>query len=119
MEKEIQKGQKIFYGDPTFARGLSRSGYFSLNESKQLEAYGDTLQQLANGTRAPNNAVEQVFINEVNDDIECTLYASRLWKKYQAAIVKNKTFHSFSKSSLSSSSSVDFSEGAGIEDIDD
>jgi len=119
MEKEIRKGQKIFYGDPIFARGLSRSGFFSLNESKQLEAYGDTLQQLANGTLAPNNSAEQIFINEVNSDVESTLYASCLWKKYQAAIIKSKTFHSFSKSSVSSSASVDFSEGTSLEDIND
>jgi len=119
MEKEIRKGQKVFYGDPMFTRGLSRSGFFSLNESRQLEIYGDTFQQLANGTLAPINNDEQRFIHEMNNDVECTLHATRLWKKYQAAIIKSNTFHSFSKSSVSSSASVDFAEGANLGEIDD
>lgn len=117
MEKEIRKGQKPFYGDPIFSRGLSRSGHFSLKESQELQNFGDTLLQLTNGNLTPNNQTEQTFLNEVSDEHNCTLYASKLWRKYLLAIAKSKTLHSFSKSSVSSSASVDFSDNSGMVEI--
>jgi len=119
MEKEIREGQKLFYGDPIFSRGLSRSGYFSLRESQELQVFGDTLQQLASGALVPINDVEQSFVDETSREVSPTLYASKLWKKYLAAITKSKTFHSFTKSCVSSSASVDFAEGGEFVDIDD
>ena len=118
MEKEIRKRQKTFYGDPRFTKGLSRSSYFSLRESHELQSFGDALQQLASGTLSPINDVEQTFVDEISQGTNPTLHASKLWNKYLAAITKSKTFHSFSKSSISSSASVDFSEGAIFSDDD-
>ena len=103
MNTMIRKGKTQFYGDYTFKYGLSRSGHFTLKEAEILAIYGHTFTALAEGTIQPTNNDEQHFVEQINDEAECSLYAAKLWKKYLNIIDKNKICHSFSKSHVRTS----------------
>ncbi|WP_371377648.1 DUF413 domain-containing protein [Thalassotalea aquiviva] len=98
MNTSIRKGQYIFYGDPIFTRGLSRSGYFSKRESDELALYGYTLEQLSHGKLLPDNEEEQNFVDAISSEQDSELYAVKLWRKYLGAIAKSRCFHGFAKS---------------------
>ncbi|WP_077339076.1 DUF413 domain-containing protein [Pseudocolwellia agarivorans] len=99
MNTTIRKGTLFFYGDRTFARGFSRSGYFNKRESLELEEYGHTLQGLANGLLQPENEEEAQFVRDLESVHASSLYPVALWKKYLAAVEKSKVHHGFAKSS--------------------
>ena len=98
MNTTIRKGKTLFYGHQMFTHGLARSGHFTLKEADALELYGKTLSGLADQSLMPENEEEQVFVEQVNQIGECSLYAAKLWKKYLKVIDKQKVCHSFSKS---------------------
>ena len=99
MDTLIRKGRSIFFGDQSFSRGLSRGGYFNKRESEELAVYGQTFQALCSGCLMPENEEEESFITDMQSDNESQLYSVRLWKKYLAAVEKNRVHHGFSKSS--------------------
>ncbi|WP_394176403.1 DUF413 domain-containing protein [Thalassotalea litorea] len=98
MQTTIRKGKSPFYGEQSFVHGISRSGYFNRRESLELQEYGKTFQDLCDGVLEPDNEEELRFIHDMQRHDESSLYPVRLWKKYLAAVEKNKSFHSFSRS---------------------
>lgn len=98
METAIRKGVIPFYASEVFPYGLSRSSYFNKRESEELITYGHTFLSLQNGSVTPLNEEEVVFLNELNSELESSLYAVKLWKKYLNAVQKSRTFHGFSMS---------------------
>ncbi|WP_286234486.1 DUF413 domain-containing protein [Thalassotalea sediminis] len=99
METSIRVGSKPFFGAEVFPCGLSRSGYFNKRESQELIEYGNTFAELQHGILSPINEEEFLFLIELNDTVESTLYPVKLWKKYLHAVQKSRTFHGFSPSS--------------------
>ena len=55
------ESEKPFNDFQHFARGLRRSGDFTINESNLLEKYGTAMMELYNGTREPSNDEEKEF----------------------------------------------------------
>ncbi|OKY27845.1 DUF413 domain-containing protein [Thalassotalea sp. PP2-459] len=102
MNTTIRKGKVPFYGDHVFTHGISRSGFFNKRESEELLIYGHTLSALANGTLTPENADEQLFIEQISSSEPATLYLATLWQKYTASVMKSKMHHGFAKSSAKS-----------------
>ncbi len=98
METLIRKGKATFFGDRSFAHGISRSGHFNKRESEELAIYGATLEGLHQGTLFPENEEESQFIMEVQQADEGQLYLSKLWKKYLRAVEKSRVHHGFSRS---------------------
>ncbi|WP_068547832.1 DUF413 domain-containing protein [Thalassotalea crassostreae] len=99
MNTKIRKSNKRFYGDTMFARGLSRSGFFSKRESLELEEYGVTFVGLADGTLTPENEDEELFIREITANQPSQFYPAKLWQKYLNTLAKSKVHHGFAKSS--------------------
>ena len=95
MDTTIRKGERIFYGDNHFPRGIARSGHFSKRESMLLEQYGSTFQALIAGDLTPENEEEKLFVAQVSEQSEITLSSAKLWRKYQDALSKVKRHHSF------------------------
>jgi|GEM_PF-954315 len=98
MNTSIRKGRSMFFGDQSFSRGLSRSGYFNKRESEELAVYGQTFQGLSNGNLVPENEEEAQFVADMKSTEESCLYPVGLWKKYLAAVAQNRVHHSFSRS---------------------
>lgn len=103
METNIRVGQRPFFGDPLFSRGLSRCGYFTVKEAKLLEEYGDTLQGLSSGTLVATNDDEARFLKEIHGVGSATSPLVALWQKYVAAIRNSRTSIGFRSSALSAS----------------
>lgn len=101
METLIRKSKAKFFGDAIFSYGISRSGYFNLRESQELEEYGNTFSGLLNGTLSPENNEEAQFINDIQSASESDLYTVKLWRKYLDALNKSKIHHGFAKSNAS------------------
>lgn len=110
MNTTIRQGKTRFYGDQIFSHGISRSGYFNKREAEELELYGQTLVQLANGTLEPCNEEEETFVFAISNNQPSDLYSVKLWQKYQAAIHKSKTRHGFAKSNLRTHFGEDFTD---------
>ncbi|WP_169303004.1 DUF413 domain-containing protein [Thalassotalea mangrovi] len=110
MLTNIRKGSAPFYGDQAFSHGLSRSGYFNRRESQELLEYGHTLLSLSQGVLMPENEEEALFVAEMQQADEGTLYPARLWKKYLAAVEKSKIRYGFSKANGRSSNFMDYAD---------
>lgn len=98
MKTSIRKGHSTFFGDGSFAHGISRSGYFNKRESEELALYGKTFEGLQTGILLPDNEEEVQFVAAMLTSDESHLYPARLWKKYLASMEKSHTFHGFSMS---------------------
>ena len=57
--------QRQFYDDQNFPRGFSRSGNFTLLEASILEQHGVVLKGLYNKTLAPQNTLQEQFVDVV------------------------------------------------------
>ncbi|AWB65037.1 hypothetical protein C2869_00635 [Saccharobesus litoralis] len=86
MENGINLGQYAYYDNVNFKAGISRSGCFSIKESQLLEQYGERLSSLLSGNIPPCSADEETFVNTICQNGESSMYAVKLWRKYQEAI---------------------------------
>lgn len=84
---ELRTGAKLFFDDLHFPRGFNRSGEFTINESKLLNDYGDTMKRLAEGTLEPINEEEKRFIRCANGEQEATTIVEKTWRRYKQIIM--------------------------------
>lgn len=81
-EIQIREGKRTFSDVLHFPRGFSRSGDFSINDSRLLATYGETLGALANGDISPENEQEQHFIEVCMGEAEPNSKIEMVWIKY-------------------------------------
>ena len=82
MITTIRKSTKSYFDDLNFPRGFSRSGEFTVIESKILNDYGHNLKDLANGSMMPENPEEIRFSECCSGLVEPQTQIEKLWKKY-------------------------------------
>lgn len=109
----IRVGAKLFYDDKNFARGFSRSGLFTVQESTKLEQYGHTLKLLLEKQIAPENEEEKQFVTRFETGALPETEIEKIWAKYLKALGPKAfyTLNSGSKnnSGISASDSSEYS----------
>ena len=80
------ESEKPFNDFQHFARGLRRSGDFTINESNLLEKCGTAMMELYNGTREPSNDEEKEFVKQITSDEVITDKNAKIFKKYLQVI---------------------------------
>ncbi|MGL5031853.1 MAG: DUF413 domain-containing protein [Aeromonas sp.] len=73
-----------------FARGLRRSGEFTVAEADSLEKYGTVMQALYQGTRLARNEVETAFAAQVATGVAGDNPYAKVWFKYLKVIAPKR-----------------------------
>ncbi len=83
---------KRVFGDPkNYPYGFSRSGDFTISESKALGAYGVLFAALADGKYTPQDDEDERYLNVIHGASEPQTVEERAWFKYQKRINRPKT----------------------------
>ena len=80
------ESEKHFNDFQHFARGVRRSGDFTINESELLEKYGSAMMELYKGVRKPKTDEEKVFLEQLNGNEVITDRYARIFSKYLKVI---------------------------------
>ena len=80
------ESEKLFNDFQHFARGIRRSGEFSIRESGILEKCGTAMMELHNGTRTPADETERVFLEQIHSNDVITDPNAKIFKKYLQVI---------------------------------
>ena len=82
---------KPFVDKRNYPYGFARSGDFSINESKLLQAHGSLFAALVDGKITPSNDEEQVYLESALGHREPATPQEKVWLKYQSRINRPKT----------------------------
>ncbi len=102
-----QVARKPFIDKKNYPYGFARSGDFSINESKLLQAHGSLFAALVDGKITPENDVEQAYLESALGHRDPATPQEKAWLKYQARINRPKT------------ASIYGSKRAAEQDVDD
>ena len=80
------ESEKPFNDFQHFARGIRRSGEFSIRESNLLEQCGTAMMELHKGVRKPKDETEEVFLKQLNSAEVITDPYAKVFKKYLQVI---------------------------------
>lgn len=80
------ESEKPFNDFQHFARGVRRSGEFSIRESDILEKCGTAMMELHLGTRQPIDETERVFLEQLHSDDVIIDPNAKIFKKYLQVI---------------------------------
>ena len=80
------ESEKPFNDFTHFARGIRRSGDFTIKESNLLEEFGTAMMELYKGTRKPKTEEEKVFVEQITSDEVITDKNAKIFKKYLQVI---------------------------------
>ena len=82
--------KRVFSDPKNYPYGFSRSGDFSINESKALSQYGSLIAALVDGELKPETDEDKGFIDAAFGQKEAETPAERAWVKYQNRINRPK-----------------------------
>lgn len=82
--------KRMFDNPKHYPYGFSRSGDFSIAESKALSQYGCLIAALVDGLLLPSNDEEKGFIEAAIGTKEPETIVERAWLKYQSRINRPK-----------------------------
>ena len=102
-----QVARKPFIDKKNYPYGFARSGDFSINESKLLQAHGSLFAALVDGKITPENDEEQAYLESALGHRDPATPQEKAWLKYQARINRPKT------------ASIYGSKRAAEQDVDD
>jgi|TARA_Y100000034_G_scaffold46569_1_gene57253 uncharacterized protein YifE (UPF0438 family) len=102
-----QVARKPFIDKKNYPYGFARSGDFSINESKLLQAHGSLFAALVDGKITPENDEEQAYLESALGHRDPATPQEKAWLKYQARINRPKT------------ASIYGSKRAAKQDVDD
>ena len=102
-----QVARKPFIDKKNYQYGFARSGDFSINESKLLQAHGSLFAALVDGKITPENDEEQAYLESALGHRDPATPQEKAWLKYQARINRPKT------------ASIYGSKRAAEQDVDD
>src|SRR5574344_800251 len=80
------ESEKPFNDFQHFARGIRRSGHFTINESNLLTAYGTAMMELYKGERKPKTPEEKEFVKQITSDEVITDRNAKIFKRYLQVI---------------------------------
>ncbi|MGQ8366247.1 DUF413 domain-containing protein [Glaciecola sp. 1036] len=83
--------KRLFHDPKNYPYGFSRSGDFSISESKALSEYGCLFAALVDGHYAPTDAEDKQFLNAALGHVDPASVQERAWVKYQKRINRPKT----------------------------
>lgn len=69
-----------------FARGIRRSGNFTINESSLLEQCGTAMMELYKGNRKPQDEQEKLFLEQITGNDVITDRNAKVFSKYLQVI---------------------------------
>ncbi|MBT1450212.1 DUF413 domain-containing protein [Glaciecola sp. XM2] len=99
--------KRLFSDTKNYPYGFSRSGDFSISESKALNEYGCLIAALVDGKLAPSDEEDEQFLSSALGQTEPASVAERAWLKYQKRINRPKAGSIYGTKKVSSSSSSD------------
>lgn len=102
-----QFARKPFIDKKNYPYGFARSGDFSINESKLLQAHGSLFAALVDGKITPESDEEQAYLESALGHRDPATPQEKAWLKYQARINRPKT------------ASIYGSKRAAEQDVDD
>lgn len=105
------ESDKPFNDFTHFARGIRRSGEFSIRESSILESCGSAMMELHNGTRQPKDDTEKVFLDQLHSDEVITDNYAKIFKKYLSVIQPRRMHRLCSVGAEDELAGGDFSSG--------
>lgn len=82
--------EKKFFDEKNYPHGFSRSGDYTVRESKVLEDYGTRLSLLAAKDVTPETPAEEHFVAVIYDDQDPDSFIEKTWLKYQRLITEDK-----------------------------
>jgi uncharacterized protein YifE (UPF0438 family) len=106
--------KRVFSDPKNYPYGFSRSGDFSISESKALAEYGCYIAALIDGHIQPQNSDDTAILAAAHGDIEPKDTAQRAWLKYQKRINRPKTGSIYGTKKVASQEDDDL-----VNDIDD
>src|SRR5574344_558707 len=80
------ESEKPFNDFQHFARGIRRSGHFTINESEILEKCGTAMMELYKGERKPKTPEEKEFVKQITSDEVITDRNAKIFKRYLQVI---------------------------------
>ncbi len=80
------ESDKQFNDYQHFARGIRRSGEFSIREAAILEACGTAMMELHKGTREPADKTEKLFLEQLHGKEIITDPFAKVFAKYLKVI---------------------------------
>ena len=86
------ESDKPFNDFQHFARGIRRSGDFTIRESDLLERHGAAMMELYNGEREPRDEAERVFLQQIRSHEVLTDQNARIFRKY-LTVIKPRHLH--------------------------
>lgn len=108
---------KRMFSDPkNYPYGFSRSGDFSINESKALSQYGCLIAALVDAKLKPETEEDERFLRAAYGKIEPASAAEKAWNKYQKRINRPKTGNIYGSKSIAS---VDDDSNENVDDVED
>lgn len=122
LTKEILL-KRLFSDPKNYPYGFSRSGDFSISESKALNEYGSLIAALVDQQIAPSDEQDKQFLASALGQTEPQSIAERAWLKYQKRINRPKAGSIYGTRKASDASHdddmlVDVEDGLDIE-LDD
>ena len=112
------ESEKQFNDFQHFARGLRRSGEFSIRESNILEQCGTAMMELHLGTRKPQDETEKVFLEQLHSDDVITDPNAKIFKKYLQVIQPRRLHRLCSVGADDEMGATDFGGGSEDSSID-
>ena len=107
---------KRMFSDPkNYPYGFSRSGDFSINESKALTQYGCLMAALVDGEIAPETPEDHEFLKAAYGHQEPETAMEKAWVRYQRRINRPKMGSIYGSSKVASNDDDDES----VSDIED
>ncbi len=103
------ESEKPFNDFQHFARGIRRSGEFSIRESNILEQYGSAMMELHTGVRQPADETERMFVEQMNSNDVVTDPYAKIFKKYLQVIQPRRLHRLCSVGSDDDMAATDFS----------
>ncbi len=107
--------KKAFIDAKNYPYGFSRSGDFSITESKALVACGCLIAALIDGHLTPKDEEDMAILAMAHGDIEPQDAGQRAWLKYQKRINRPKTGSIYG--TKKASSQID--DDSLVHDVDD
>lgn len=80
------ESEKPFNDFQHFARGIRRSGEFTIKESEMLEKCGTAMMEIYKGTRKPKDKDEKTFLKQLTGNEVITDHNAKVFKKYLQVI---------------------------------
>lgn len=93
MDQSSFKSSKLFLCRDVFPYGLARSGEFTIEQAKLLEAHGFAYLALADGSATPINSEEEAFVAFCKGDKEADNKHEKAWRRYVDRVQKVNKGH--------------------------